>query len=235
MRTIHEHIGPSPQGLSRRVRPYGPRHLPLRVRTDLHWTARHILIQVGHTQACLRCGRTTGTSRQGRLQQWRRPCNPIPLHRRRLEQGHCLYWDGKWHCQYCTTAPHRLTHTRCRYQHPTGHIRYTTKQKPNPQRGDRREGSHNMDLHGNGPQTHPGRDAQRYRRGTPDDSEADRCRRRIRTRSIPGTDRPRVKKLMQTGITHRSSGMEERYSTANQQHRRGHRTVKKTADTGRSG
>ena len=78
-------------------------------------------------QACLRCGRTTVAARQGRLQQWRRPCQPLGIHRRRLARGHCLYWDGDWHCQYCATLPHRLTRTPCRAAHPTAHRRYRVK------------------------------------------------------------------------------------------------------------
>ena len=74
----------------------------------------HLLTVTGDFEWCGRCGRTTTTSREGRLQQWRRKCVPLPDFQRKLAKGHNLAFHGQWHCTECPCPSHRLTVKRCR-------------------------------------------------------------------------------------------------------------------------
>ena len=119
--------GPSPQGLTARSRGSGPVRLPRPMRTDSKWASNHLLQTHESTIGCLSCGRTTRAKRQGRLQQWRRPCQPLKGHRQRLEHRHQPVWEGEWRCNRCPLKGSDLRRHGCLFRHPTGGRRYTSK------------------------------------------------------------------------------------------------------------
>ena len=68
--------------------------------------------------------------RHGRLQQWRRPCQPRTVHQRRLAQGHRPQWQGFWRCAQCPAQGPHLAKRLCLRMHPTGGRRATSKRPP---------------------------------------------------------------------------------------------------------
>ena len=103
-RIIPKFGGTAPPGLHSRNRPQGPRRQPRTQRTDDLWHRQHVLRHHHHTAGCSRCGRTSKAQRQGRLQQWRRPCQPLAVHLRRLAHGHRPQWQGHWRCLMCPSV-----------------------------------------------------------------------------------------------------------------------------------
>lgn len=77
-------------------------------------TTGHDLRVSGDYEWCRLCGRASAASRAGRLQQWRRPCVPLPSFQRKLAKRHLLVFDGQWHCSMCPCPSLRLTSKRCR-------------------------------------------------------------------------------------------------------------------------
>lgn len=61
-------------------------------------------------------GRVSRSGRQGRFQQWRRPCHIIHVHARRRDQSHDLEWDGLWRCARRDLGRSRLPKHRCEGQ-----------------------------------------------------------------------------------------------------------------------
>ena len=119
--------GPSPLGLTARSRGNGPARLPRTLRTDAKWSSKHRLQNHGSTIGCLACGRSTKAKRQGRLQQWRRPCLPLVSHLQRLERRHLLVWEGEWRCSRCPLKGKDLRKHGCIFRHPTGGKRFVSK------------------------------------------------------------------------------------------------------------
>ena len=74
----------------------------------------HSLTVTGRFEWCSRCGRTSATSHAARMQQWRRPCVPLPSFHRKLARGHLLAFDGHWRCTVCPCPALRLTSKKCR-------------------------------------------------------------------------------------------------------------------------
>jgi len=120
-------VGPSPKGVTERTRGAGPKRPPRTHRTDTKWEGNHCLQGFGSTMGCVSCGRTSCAKRQGRLQQWRRPCQPLKGHLRRLERKHQLRWQGEWLCSRCPLKGKDLRNHGCLFRHPTGGKRFTTK------------------------------------------------------------------------------------------------------------
>ena len=140
--------GPSPQGLTTRSKGNGPTRLPRGLRTEAKWEGKHMLQGHNSTIGCLSCGRTTRAKRQGRLQQWRRPCVPLASHRQRLERRHLLRWEGEWRCNRCPLKGKELRKHGCIFRHPTGGRRFRSKQGGvHPQGGPIKRGS---DAHATG-------------------------------------------------------------------------------------
>ena len=122
--------GVAPAGLQTRLRAEGPRPLARRIRTNRHWQSQHQLRHHFHTAGCERCGRSSCARRQGRLQQWRRPCHILPSHQRRIHRGHRPQWQGQWICIRCPLRGGRLLKQACPRLHPSGGRRATTKRPP---------------------------------------------------------------------------------------------------------
>mgnify|MGYP005623427427 CR=1 FL=1 len=122
--------GPSPAGITPRLRPSGPRRAPRKTRTDEQWHKQHAIAKHKAGDACLRCGKTTVATRQGRLQQWRRRCVILKGHARRLHNRHRILWNGRWECSHCPLVGAKLSIHGCLGRHPTGKKRYTAKQRP---------------------------------------------------------------------------------------------------------
>ena len=122
--------GGAPPGLQGRHRPQGPARQPRKQRTDDHWNRQHVLRYHHHTAGCSRCGRTSKAQRQGRLQQWRRPCQPLGVHLRRLAHGHKPQWQGHWRCLMCPLRGAHLAKRQCLRMHPTGGRRASFKRPP---------------------------------------------------------------------------------------------------------
>ena len=55
------------------------------------------------------------------------PCQPLKVHRRRLERRHQLRWQGEWACSRCPLKGKDLQKHGCLFRHPTGGKRFTTK------------------------------------------------------------------------------------------------------------
>ena len=100
-------------GLHTRRRPQTAPHMARSVRTDLRWQAQHVLSHCAQGAACVRCGRVTRALRQGRLQQWRRPCVPLRVHALRLQHGHNPSWSGVWGCTLCQCTGSQLHKRGC--------------------------------------------------------------------------------------------------------------------------
>ena len=122
--------GTVPPGLHSRNRPQGPKRQPRSQRTDAYWHSQHVLRHHHHTAGCSRCGRTSRAQRQGRLQQWRRPCHPLAIHLRRLAHGHRPQWQGHWRCLMCPLRGAHLAKRPCLRMHPTRGRRATFKRPP---------------------------------------------------------------------------------------------------------
>ena len=122
--------GPATAGLQRRHRAPGPSNLPRTDRTDAHWEGHHRLRHHHNTAGCSRCGRISKARRQGRLQQWRRPCQALAVHQRRLNRGHRPQWQGHWRCTQCPLRGPNLAKRPCLRMHPTGGRRATFKRPP---------------------------------------------------------------------------------------------------------
>ena len=122
--------GPSPAGVTRRLRPAGPKRAPRKLRTDEQWHKQHVIAKHKSGDACLRCGRTSAATRQGRLQQWRRRCVILKGHARRLDNRHRILWNGRWECSHWPLVGAKLSAYGCLGRHPTGKKRYTAKQRP---------------------------------------------------------------------------------------------------------
>ena len=120
-------VGPSPKGVAERTRGAGPKRLPKPQRTDSKSEGNRQT--QGDTTGCVSCGRTSRAKRQGRLQQWRRPCQPLKGHRRRLEHRHQLRWQGEWLCNRCPLTGKDLRNHGCLYRHPTGGRRYSSERR----------------------------------------------------------------------------------------------------------
>ena len=129
-RIIPKFGGAAPPGLHSRHRPQGPRRQPRTQRTDDLWHRQHVLRHHHHTAGCSRCGRTSKAQRQGRLQQWRRPCQPLSVHLRRLANGHRPQWQGHWRCLMCPLRGAHLAKRPCLRMHPTRGRRATFKRPP---------------------------------------------------------------------------------------------------------
>ena len=106
----------------------GQRIKPRKQRTEDRWQGKHSLATWGNTSACTNCGRTSVATRQGKLQQWRRPCIPLDSHRARQEGRHVLGWSGEWFCKNCPIKGKNLGKHGCIGRHPTGRKRFRTKQ-----------------------------------------------------------------------------------------------------------
>jgi len=104
---------PAGPGLALRIRPQGPVAQPRALRTECGVMRKHHVVHDAQGSACLKCGRTTRAARQGQLQQWRRQCQPIHIHRARLERGHTMQWAGKWSCQFCKSPREVLSKRVC--------------------------------------------------------------------------------------------------------------------------
>ena len=92
---------------------------------------RTVAIPQTESETCVCvCGRTSKARRQGRLQQWRRPCQPLAIHQRRLAHGHRPQWQGHWRCTQCPLRGPRLAKRPCLRMHPTGGRRATYKRPP---------------------------------------------------------------------------------------------------------
>ena len=122
--------GTAPPGLQPRQRPQGPARQPRTQRTDAMWQGQHVLRHHHHTAGCSRCGRSSKAQRQGRLQQWRRPCQPLGVHLRRLAHGHKPQWQGHWRCLLCPLRGAHLAKRQCLRMHPTRGRRATFKRPP---------------------------------------------------------------------------------------------------------
>ena len=125
-------MGPSPKGVAERTRGAGPKRLPRAHRTDSKWEGNHRLQVFGSAVGCVSCGRTSRAKRQGKLQQLRRPCQPLKGHLRRLERKHQLRWQGEWLCNRCPLKGKDLRNHGCLFRHPTGGKRFTTKRSGDP-------------------------------------------------------------------------------------------------------
>ena len=112
-RTLPKFHGSVAPGLHTRTRAQGATHMPRCVRTDLRWQAMHAITHCDQGDACVRCGRISRARRQGRLQQWRRPCAPLQVHARRLHLGHNPVWSGVWGCSACACPGNQLHKRGC--------------------------------------------------------------------------------------------------------------------------
>jgi ribonuclease HI len=101
-------------GLVRRIRRPEPDKCPRKQRTDALCKSGHAIVVSHSSEACMRCGRTTRAGRQGRLQQWRRPCHPLDRHKKALALGHLLVWSGSlWECETCSAKGRFLGQVMC--------------------------------------------------------------------------------------------------------------------------
>ena len=60
-------------------------------------------------------GRTVRAAAAGRQQQWRRPCQPLPVFQRKVQKGHILHFtdQDQWQGAACPCPSGRLTTKRC--------------------------------------------------------------------------------------------------------------------------
>ena len=73
----------------------------------------HQLHTWGKAEWCSRCGRVSAAAAQGRAQQWRRPCHPLPSYVSKRDKGHKLIYTGQWHCVACPCPPDKLYRQLC--------------------------------------------------------------------------------------------------------------------------
>jgi ribonuclease HI len=101
-------------GLIQRIRRPDPSRCPRKQRTEALCKSGHAIVALQGSEACMRCGRTTQAGRQGRLQQWRRPCLPLVRHSKALSQGHLVVWSGSlWRCRTCSAQGKCLGQVLC--------------------------------------------------------------------------------------------------------------------------
>jgi hypothetical protein len=119
LRTYHSLLRAIPKvkpvaGLIRRNRLVAPGRCSRAQRTEDSCKAGHAVLSSHGWEACLRCGRTTRARRQGRLQQWRRPCHPLERHRKAMALGHSLVWAASaWECATCAGRGKQLVQVMC--------------------------------------------------------------------------------------------------------------------------
>ena len=124
-----------PQGLTTRGMDIGPANQPRKTRTEERWQSKRTLVSQGSTTACTSCGRTSKALRQGRLQHWRRPCEPLKSHQARLDGERKVKWIGHWGCARCPFKGACLGSHGCLFRHPTGGRRYSSKKAPSGAHG----------------------------------------------------------------------------------------------------
>ena len=73
----------------------------------------HQLHTWGKAEWCSRCGRVSVAAAQGRAQQWRRPCHPLPSYVSKRDKGHNLIYTGQWHWVDCPCPPDKLYRQPC--------------------------------------------------------------------------------------------------------------------------